>query len=362
MIRFACSCGREMQTPDDSAGRQVRCPSCGQVQTIPGGITASPAERGAPIQPETTRNRLAFDGDDDDMVDGTPTTTSRKAIWSLMLGIGSFVCSIFTGIPAIILGALAVRDITRSRGRMAGNGLAIAGIVMGALGVILFLPMMLIALLLPAVQKVREAAVRVQSANNLKQMALAMHNYHDSYNGLPAAAGAAEGRDPMSAGLSWRVTLLPFLDEKALYRRFNLDEPWDSPNNRPLLEQMPKVYADPGQADPPGMTRYRVFVGSSTPLMMPQGPRPARGRRLPEFTNGLSNTILIVEAADAVPWTKPDELVFAPDQPLPRLKPSRSGANVAMADGSVRPILADTPEADLRAMIAIDGSGGGKRK
>jgi prepilin-type processing-associated H-X9-DG protein len=359
MIRFTCSCGRELQTADEPAGRQVRCPTCGQVQTVPGGITTTPVERAESMLPA---GQLAFDEDEPEPLDSVATTTSRKAIWSLVLGVPSLVCSVFTGIPAIILGALAVRDIARSRGRLGGNGLAIAGMVTGALGVVLILPMTLIGLLLPAVQKVREAAIRTQSSNNLKQMALAMHNYNDTYGCFPAAAGGAEGRDPMNAGLSWRVTLLPFLDGSTLYRRFKLDEPWDSPNNKALLQQMPRVYASPGIEDPPGMTRYRVFVGPSTPLRMPQKGEPARGSKISDFTNGLSNTILIVEAADAVPWTKPDELVFEPDQPLPRLLfPYGHGANVLMADGSVRLQPQATADADLRAMISI-GSGDNKRR
>jgi prepilin-type processing-associated H-X9-DG protein len=359
MIRFTCSCGRELQTADESAGRQVRCPTCGQVQTVPGGITTTPAERAASLLPA---GQLAFDEDEPERFDGAATTTSRKAIWSLVLGIGSFFCSIITGIPAIILGALAVRDIARSRGRLAGNGLAIAGMVCGAVGVVMILPLMLIGLLLPAVQTVREAAIRTQSSNNLKQMGLAMHNYHDMYGCFPAAAGGAEGRDPMNAGLSWRVTLLPLLDGGALYRRFKLDEPWDSPNNKALLQEMPRVYAFPGQEDPPGMTHYRVFVGPATPLSMPQGGKPARGKQIPNFTNGLSNTILIVETADAVPWTKPDEIVFAPDQPLPRLHPYRHGFNVLMADGSVQFQPLATADADLRGMIALGSSDNKRRK
>ncbi len=99
----------------------------------------------------------------------------------------------------------------------------------------------LIALLLPAVQQAREAARRTQADNHLKQIGLAMHNFHDVNNKLPAQANY-EGKKPL---LSWRVHLLPYLGEAELYNEFHLDEPWDSPHNKKLIEKMPQVYKNP---------------------------------------------------------------------------------------------------------------------
>ncbi|MBM4090163.1 MAG: DUF1559 domain-containing protein, partial [Planctomycetes bacterium] len=100
----------------------------------------------------------------------------------------------------------------------------------------------LVALLLPAVQSAREAARRTSSSNNLKQIALAMHNYHDVYKKFPPRASLDANGKPL---LSWRVHILPFVEEVALYEQFKLDEPWDSPHNSQLIDKMPRVYQNP---------------------------------------------------------------------------------------------------------------------
>src|SRR5262249_54155708 len=92
-------------------------------------------------------------------------------------------------------------------------------------------------LLMPAVQKVRMAAGNAQGQNNLKQIALAMHNYNDAYNGkLPAhAIYSKDGKKPL---LSWRVAILPFIEQDNLYQQFHLDEPWDSEHNKKLIPML----------------------------------------------------------------------------------------------------------------------------
>jgi hypothetical protein len=203
--------------------------------------------------------------------------------------------------------------------------------------------------LLPAVQKVREAAMRVTSQNNLKQIALAMHNHNDQFGRLPAAAISSRAGKPL---LSWRVAILPYIEEEALYRQFKLDEPWNSPHNIKLLEKMPKTYASPVTGiSQPGHTFYRVFTGPNTPFV---GATPPR---IPTtFQDGTSNTILVVEAGQAVPWTKPDELVYNPAGPLPPLGGLfKNGFSVAMADGSVRFLMRTISEKTLRAAITPAG-------
>ena len=111
----------------------------------------------------------------------------------------------------------------------------------------------------PGVQKVRVAAASMSSQNSLKQIGLAMHNYHDNTGYLPPATSYSEDGKPL---LSWRVLILPYMEQGELYKQFKLDEPWDSPHNIQLVERMPKVFQHPmaGSKTPPGHTHYRVFV------------------------------------------------------------------------------------------------------
>jgi prepilin-type processing-associated H-X9-DG protein len=203
-------------------------------------------------------------------------------------------------------------------------------------------------LLLPAVQKVREASNRMTSANNLKQMALAMHNYHDANGSFPAAAICDKKGKPL---LSWRVAILPYIEQQNLYQQFHLDEPWDSKHNITLLPSMPATYLLPA-ASKPGDTKtyYRVFVGPQAMFELD------KGRRIADVTDGTSNTCMVVEAAEAVPWTKPEGLEYDPGKPIPKLGRFYSGGhNVAFVDGSVHFLLASLPEETMRALITPSG-------
>jgi hypothetical protein len=211
-----------------------------------------------------------------------------------------------------------------------------------------------VGLLLPAVQKVREASARSQSSNNLKQMALAMHNYNDAYGGkLPAhAIYSKDGKTPL---LSWRVAILPFIEQDSLYRQFHLDESWDSEHNKKLIPLMPPVYADltaPPTREP-DVTYYQIFVGGGAAWQ--NNPRQPSIPRT--FVDGTSNTIMIAEAAQPVIWSKPDDLTYDPTKPVPQLGP-RPGMPflVALADGSVRSISRAMSEKTLRAAITAAGN------
>lgn len=208
-----------------------------------------------------------------------------------------------------------------------------------------------IGLMLPAVQKVRDAAEVTSSSNNLKQMGLAYHNYLSVYQTFPPAAICDKEGKPL---LSWRVALLPYLEQDALYRQFKLDEPWDSPNNKPLIEKMPMIYADPRLELKPGMTTYKAFVGKDAILDW------KASRKLNQVTDGFSNTMIVASAGDPVIWTKPDDFTFDPSKDLPKLELPPGGGKAIIAlfgDGSVRTLNLERLSAEtLKALIgAADG-------
>jgi hypothetical protein len=184
---------------------------------------------------------------------------------------------------------------------------------------------------------------RAQSMNNLKQIALAAHNYLATFGTFPPAYvfDKATGK-PL---LSWRVALLPFLEQDALYREFHLDEPWDSPHNKPLAARMPMVYRSPDRAAAPNKTRYVTLRFKDSVFPGKQGIGPA------EITDGMSRTLMVVEAdvSRAVVWTKPDDLNFGPTKPKTGLADQPEGGFLAaMCDGAVRFISASTDAETLR--------------
>lgn len=193
-------------------------------------------------------------------------------------------------------------------------------------------------------------ATAVQAQNHFKMIGLAMHSYHDANGALPAAAICDKNGKPL---LSWRVAILPYIEEDALYRQFKLDEPWDSKHNKALLKKMPKIYAPTvGTTKEPHSTYYRVFTGKEA--LFPTGTN--KGRRFTEITDGTSNTIMVVEAAQEVPWTKPDELAFDSQKALPKLGGQFPGRfMVAMCDGSVRMVRLKVSEDTLKAVITYQG-------
>src|SRR5262249_15303296 len=187
-------------------------------------------------------------------------------------------------------------------------------------------------------------------------------NYNDNNAALPNnsyddqfKAGAKPTFKPL---LSWRVHLLPYLNEDGLYRQFKLDEPWDSANNRPLLAQMPAVYGTPDARKKAGegKTFYRGFSHQGALFEKPRGTgQPVPRLRLPaSFPDGLSNTLAVVEAGEAVEWTKPEDLDWSPGRPRPALggiSPNLPYCNVLMMDGSVHQLRKDVPDQTLQWLI-----------
>ena len=215
----------------------------------------------------------------------------------------------------------------------------------------------LVAMLLPAVQAAREAARRAQMVSNMKQVLLATHLYAAGHGNVfpPQAICDPEGK-PL---LSWRVMLLPYLGQEALFREFHLDEPWDSEHNRPLVARMPAVFANPSadpQAVAAGLTTVQVLTGGNTLFAVPD-----KGVHIRDITDGTSKTLLIVEAMPdrAVPWTKPADVVFDPGRPLDGIGNPRRPGNVfitGFCDGSVQTFSPDVDPDVFRAWVTPAGA------
>jgi prepilin-type processing-associated H-X9-DG protein len=219
------------------------------------------------------------------------------------------------------------------------------------LGVLAAMGLFLWLIIMPALRAVRERARRAVCPNNLKQIGLAMHNYHDRHGCFPAAATFDDRGRPL---LSWRVTILPFMEEDALYREFHLNEPWYSPHNRTLLGKMPAAFACPlneGRKGWAEMSTYQVIIGPQT--MFTGG---TAGVRLADVTDGTANTILVVETNDLAPWTAPHDVAFSSASSLGTCGSGHPGGlNAAMADGSVHFLKSTIDPGVLWSLITRDG-------
>jgi RNA polymerase sigma factor (sigma-70 family) len=234
----------------------------------------------------------------------------------------------------------------------------------------------------PEPERKASSTQRQRSLNNLKQIILAFHNYNGAYGYFPANITSKDGK-PL---LSWRVAILPFLEEDSLYKQFKLDEPWDSEHNLKLLPQMPNVYRVGFEPKEATHTYYQGFAGPGTPFgpgradgaggiegtaggspaagggsSPPPPSSPAKGLRKPaplriaQIADGTSNTLGVVEAGPAVAWSKPADLPYDPKKPLPKLDgPFTNVFHVSMMDGMALALRRDIDPKILRTLIVMD--------
>lgn len=210
----------------------------------------------------------------------------------------------------------------------------------------------LIALLLPATRGSREASRRSQCKNNLKQIMVALHNYHDVYGAFPPAYTVGGEGQPLH---SWRTLILPFIEQQSLYGRIDLSKPWDDPVNAEAARVRIPVYQCPG-SEPAAQTTYLAVVADGGCF------RAEKSLALSEIPDGTSQTLVVIEVdgSQAVPWMAPfdaDEslvLGFRPEGKLPH----GGGLHGAMADGSVMFLSAEMPAARRRALISAAGDDG----
>ena len=192
-----------------------------------------------------------------------------------------------------------------------------------------------IGMLLPAVGQVRAASRKTQSLNNLRQLALGSLNHESAMMKFPVD----------DEKFSWRVRILPFIEEGNLHDRINFDEPWDSEQNKQVLAKTPKVFQAPGSKLAEGMTVYRSFKG----LL---GGNDGEGIEFGQMSDGASNTILVAQVPDemATHWAKPDSLEVN-DDVAKKLLAGKGGFLTAFCDGSVQQIPATVGTDDLQHLL-----------
>ncbi|WP_442511008.1 DUF1559 domain-containing protein [Novipirellula sp. SH528] len=231
--------------------------------------------------------------------------------------------------------------------------MVIVGVVLAvALAVMLVCGGILVALMLPAVQAAREAARRMQCSNNIKQIGLALHNYHSAYNTLPPAYTVDANGRPMH---SWRSIILPFMEQQGLHERIDFSKPWDAPENLAVAQTVVPQYSCPSSVVDPTMTTYVAVVH---PQGIMSGATPTKFRQV---VDGLSNTLMVVEAdtGNAVNWMSPDDIdlqAFLASGTARDHGGHIGGAHVLMGDGAVQ-FVTDSMDQNLRkALVTKDGN------
>jgi len=300
--------------------------------------------------------------DDDDRDDrprrrgAVEPPSNGPAMTSLVLGIISLVGGL-TAIPGLICGFVGLSKAKKLGG--AGKGMAITGTALSAVGLLVL--GLTVWGVIWFVGKREETRERMIASNNLKQIGLAMHSHHDANNSFPSGVANSpqnvNGRpippSELSTRLSWRVDLLPYIEQDSVYRLLNTSEPWDSAKNRPVSLMAIQQYSDVEDRKDPD-TRWRVFYGEQTPF------DPSRGRRstMVSITDGTSNTIMVVESGDKVTWTRFAEIPFDPNNPP---SPSTFGRaekdtfQVLMFDGSVKILKKSMSQQTFKHAITPNG-------
>ena len=212
-------------------------------------------------------------------------------------------------------------------------------------------PPLVASVVMPAIEASREAAMRKQTMNSLREIALAMYQYNDVNKHFPPAAIRDKDGKPV---LSWRVAILPFIEQKSLYDELHLDEPWDSEHNKALIAKMPAIYRDPHEDETSTNASYFMPTGNG---MFGGDPR---GMMVKNITDGSANTIMLVEAKRDIPWTKPEDFEIDADatKPLPKFGGHMADGLFAagFADGHIEGISSSKVDAGrLHAMFTVGG-------
>jgi uncharacterized Fe-S cluster protein YjdI len=208
----------------------------------------------------------------------------------------------------------------------------------------------LVALLYPSTRSAPTPGRRTQCKNNLKMIALALHNYHDVYAAFPPAYTVDENGQRLH---SWRTLILPWMEERLLYQKIDLSKPWNHPTNAEAFKTAPHAFRCPSFELPADSTTYLAVVGENACF------HPTKPRAISEITDGTSNTLMVIEVPviQAVPWMSPQD---ADEHTVLRISEHdelahTGGVQAALADGSARFLSATMNPETRRAVISING-------
>jgi hypothetical protein len=326
-ITLECSCGKKLSVDEKFRGKKAVCPACG-AKVLVEDTDATAVQEGKPRPTSTPAPEPRIPTK-------RPQAASRGILpWLAVGGCGVMLllCCGVTGSGGWLIRARIVEEELVAK--IEADKRAAAA---------------------------RRRDEQSESTNNLKQLGIAMHSFHDVYKGFPLATiPHPQTGQPL---LSWRVTLLPYIEQEQLGKQIKIDEPWDSAHNRQFWDKMPKAYQLPGKPND-GKTYYQVFRGQESMFPDPAQPGPPfinRGLNLLRITDGASNTIMIVEAADAVNWMKPEDIPFQPGpqgMPLNRLGNhwGDDSFQMLLADGAVIRLRRTIPPAELQKLITRAGN------
>lgn len=203
-------------------------------------------------------------------------------------------------------------------------------------------------------ETVSESAVRTKGRQQLMWIGMAVHNYHDTKYAIPANSYDKNGK----ALLSWRVHILPLLEQGQLYSQFKLDEPWDSEANKKLIEKMPDFYKLPvANVKGVGLTHYRSFIGAKGVRINAAMIEGGRRRTIASISDGMMNSIFCVEATEPCIWTRPDDISFDPKGKPPAFIDHyiKDRFQVLMFDGTVKSLSTKIKDETLKAYITVNG-------
>lgn len=227
----------------------------------------------------------------------------------------------------------------------------------GCLLVMCLISGILLALLLPAVQQAREAARRTQSQNNLKQIGLAAHNFHDTNGRFPPMTPDGTLDPDVTSPISFNTSLLPYLNQAALYGTIDKSIPWDDPTNKPVYSTVVPAFISPQFPEMTDASGYGVtHYVPSTQIVAEDG----GGIRMTEVTDGTSNTLLggSIDNTAFPPWGNPQNgrdpaSGFAGGANA--FGGNAGGAAMLMMDGSVRFLSGSTAPGVAKALATPTG-------